>query len=886
MSNETQETRVLREAKNINLGAYIAPGGSVGNATPDYVSDYNPWEGVGSNLGRGIRGVGDAIKTQRDQAAKEAENQAESDMYLEVYNIQRTPSNMMTASQKEIEVDKVVNKYSGIVSVPKIHSILNANGAQPEKTYTRMSEQKGKEQLVAMQATQNEEMAKLAVSMDPSFAAQSPATQISAGKQIAATQAKFTASFDHVLALGDTPDEQTLRSRDGLLDETAMYASQLFPRQARVALYSGKWTPNDTQDFVNSLSMSLSQKVNPITGTVLSKQQADFYARTVADRLLAQADKERQEAMKKTVEYQNAWMDLKRNQLGTTGSAEDQSIYIMYGKDPAALEKAYGSLNARKTLREDLELIGATANGHTLIPGGVSNISVSLMAQNSNMPLQQSDARAVLTGRQASQPQSIVSNQNLLEQIDSYQEGWLNTLPSDYANQNVDALKQAIPADIQTNIQSLVQANLAPQEGEGWLQRAFRAVNNVSVGTGTTQDVGDPMRVRGANAQAINSMLNDYANKLRRIGMSEKDVKDIVSQGITMSGVPEAKGNVQNMINATANMVANGMLKGTPFEGTVVESTLARGLKTGSELSQQEEPTVNVEPAVESIGEQPKTIETEAGKVNVSSIYDTKEYEGVRKYLTNAVKENHMTKEQAANEMSNFLSKVGNGIMEAFNAVVGIKTANAQELSDVDNVKIITVSSPYKIDGAMKTKSPTDDLLDQAITKVFSSTPDDYFIAQFITDKESFSDKLYNLSGEKNSTIGIGHQVWGDEVEKYLDANGNITRDNAALLLKDDISSRINSIKKEIGEKKYNSLPVEIKAAVVDASMGFNPVGKTSFVKKYPKLMSLLKDYNGKIDEKTLKNIADATHTTTSSKDLSHKNRNDQRDALILSLLD
>lgn len=674
MANETLETRTLRQAKNVNLGAFMAPGGSTGNATPDYVSNYNPWEGVGEGLGRGIKGAADVFKTQQDQAAKEAENQAESDMYLEVYNIQRTPSNMMTASQKEIEIDRVVNKYSGVVSVPKIHAVLNANGAQPEKTYTRMSEQRGKEQLVSMQATQNEEMAKLAISMDPSFSAQSPATQISAGKQIAATQAKLTAAFDHVLSLGDSLDEQTMASRNGLLDETAMYAAQLFPRQARIALYSGKWTPNDTEAFVNSLSMSLSQKVNPVTGTVLSKQQADFYARSVADRLLAQSDKERQEALKKTVEYQNSWMDFKRNQIGTTGTPEDQAIYIMYGKDPAALEKSYGSLKARETLREDLELIGATANGHTLIPGGVSNMSVSLMAENNNMPLQQSDARAVLTGRQASQPQSIVSNQNLLEQIDSYQEGWLNTLPSDYANQNVDALKQAIPADIQTNIQSLVQANLAPQEGEGWLQRAFRAINNVAVGTGTTQDVGDPMQVRGANAQAINSMLNDYANKLRRIGMSEKDVKDIVSQGITMAGVPEAKGSTQNMINATSNMVANGLLKGTAFEGTVVESALARGLKAGSELKQQEEPSVNIEPAVESIGEQPKTIETNSGKVNMSSIYDTKQYKDLRKFLTGEVKAGRMTSEQATNEMGQFLSKIGGTIADTFNSIVGVKS--------------------------------------------------------------------------------------------------------------------------------------------------------------------------------------------------------------------
>jgi len=680
MANETLETRTLRQAKNVNLGAFMAPSGSVGNATPDYVSNYNPWEGVGEGLGRGIKGVADTFKAQQDQAAKEAENKAESDMYLEVYNIQRTPSNMMTASQKEIEIDKVVNKYSGIVSVPKIHAVLNANGAQPEKTYTRMSEQKGKEQLVAMQETQNEEMAKLAISMDPSFASQTPAAQIEAGKQISSVQARLTAAFDHAITLGDSLDEQTLASRSGLLDETAMYAAQLFPRDARVALYSGKWTPNDTEAFVNSLSMSLSQKVNPVTGTVLSKQQADFYARSVADRLLAQSDKERQEALKKTVEYQNSWMDFKRNQIGTTGSAEDQAIYIMYGKDPATLEKAYGSLNARKTLREDLELIGATANGHTLIPGGVSNMSVSLMAQNNNMPLQQSDARAVLTGRQASQPQSIASNQNLLEQIDSYQDNWLLTLPSDYADQNIDALKQAIPADIQTNIQSLVQANLAPQEGEGWLQRAFRAINNVAVGTGTTQDVDDPMQVRGANAKAINSMLNDYANKLRRIGMSEKDVKDIVSQGITMAGVPDAKGSIQSMINSTANMAANGMLKGTPLEGTVVESVLARGLRAGMESNQKEEPTANANTAIESIGEQPKTIETDNGKVNMTSIYDTKQYKDLRKFLTGEVKAQRMTAEQATNEMSQFLSKVGSTIADTFNSIVGVKSAEAAVL--------------------------------------------------------------------------------------------------------------------------------------------------------------------------------------------------------------
>lgn len=680
MANETLQTRILTGAKNVQLGDFMSPSGSTGNATQDYVSNYNPWGGVGENLGRGIRSVGDAIKNQREQAAKEAENQAESDMYREVYNIQRTPTNMMTASQKEIEIDNIVNKYSGTIDAGKIHSILSANGAQPEKTYTRMSEQKGKEQLVGMQATQNEEMAKLAVSMDPSYAAESPSTQIEAGRMIANIQSRLTSAFDHVLSLGDSSDEQTLMTRDGLLDATAEYAKQLFPRQARVALYSGQWTPNDTQSFVNELSKSLSQKINPVTGTVLSKQQADFYARSVADRLVAKTDKEREEAMKKTKEYQDAWLDVQQNLLGTSGSAADQALYIMFRKNPETLYQAFGGTNARAMLEENMKKIGATANGHTLIPGSVPNRFVSLMAENNDMPLQQADARAVMTQRQGQQQQTLETNQNLLEQLSSYQDGWLNGLPSDYAKKNIDSLKQALPADVSLNIQSLVQANLPAQEGEGWLQRAFRWINNVSVGEGTVIDEANQEQVRGVNAEAINSMLNEYSNQLRRIGMSENDVKDIVSQGISMAGVKPSNGNSRELIAKFVNAVASNALQPivdiAKAPATIAEPTVKA-------VAKEEPKEVTTEEAVKAIEEKPKTIETNNGKVNMSSLYDTKEYKSLIKNLVTLVKNGNMTPEQAANEkeqamsiMSSALSK----IKDIASELVGVKTAQAEVL--------------------------------------------------------------------------------------------------------------------------------------------------------------------------------------------------------------
>lgn len=674
--NETLKTRVLGGARNVQLGEFMTPGGT-GNATPDYVGS-SGLEYLGQGLeafGRGIGKVGDLMNDAKKKQQQDEQNKAESDMYLDVYNIQRTPTDMMTASQKEIAIDRVVNKYSGLVPVSKIHSILNANGAEPEKTYTRMSEQAAKQQSVQKQVDQNEQLAKLATTMDPTYAGASFSSQIAAGRRILSIQNGLTSAFDKVLSLGNASDEQTIVDRNGELDKVAEYAKQLFPSQARVALYSGQWTENDTNAFVTRTALALSQRVNPATGTVLSKQEADFYARTIADRLLASADKERLEASKHTLELQKAWLGIKRNVVGMSGTPEEQRIFLLYNEDPATLEKSYGTQTVREDLAKTMDKLGVTANGHTLIPGSVSNLSLSLMADNSNMPLQQADATKELFLRQGKQQPSLTGNRNSLELIDSRPENWLSTLPADYANENIEAMKRALPKDISMSIQSLVQARLAPQPNEGWFMRAFRAINNEAVDEGTYTSPEDIARVRGVNAEAINSMLTQYVDSLERIGMPEADINDIISSSIQMAGIPKGDGNSRSVIRMAVNSIANGVTeqlrKANPVEAMGnIATSVAQAVSAPSNTQDTKEPELDT------IKEQPKEVEVGNSKVDVSSIYDTKAYKLFVRNLVKEVKEERMTEDQAKNEMSVFLSKIG----DAFSAVFGVKTAQAEEL--------------------------------------------------------------------------------------------------------------------------------------------------------------------------------------------------------------
>lgn len=674
--NETLKTRILGGAQNVRLGDFMTPSGGGGNATPDYVGS-SGLEYLGQGLeafGKGIGKVGDLIKDAKKQQQQEEQNKAESDMYLDVYNIQRTPSDMMTASQKEIAIDNVVNKYSGIVPVSKIHSILNANGAEPEKTYTRMSEQAAKQQSVQKQVDQNEELSKLATTMDPSYMSASFSSQISAGRTINRNISLFSAAMDKAISLGpNVSDEQSIADRNGTFDEAAQWARGLFPKDARTKYYNNQWTEKDTADYINGFARSLTQKINPITGTVLSKQEADFYAREVASRMFGQMDKIKLDSTKHTLEYQNAVLDIMANDLGMASESNEQvALYVMTRKSPDMLAQVFGTDEMKKNLAANMSKIGMTSNGHVLFPRGLSNQFISLMADNSEMPLQQADSVKELFLRHDRQQPTLNGNRNSLELIDSRQDNWLATLPTDYAKENIDIMKQALPKDISLGIQSLVQARMAPQPNEGWFQRAVRWINNEAVDQGTYTSPEDMLKVRGANAEAINSMLNQYVDSLERIGMPEKDINDIISNSIQMAGIPKGEGNSRSLIRMAVNSIANGLTE--PLRKANPVAALGDAVtKVAETVATQEEVK---EPELDTIKEQPKEVEVGDGKVDVSSIYDTKAYKTFVKNLVKEVKEGRMTEDQAKNEVSVFLSKIG----DAFSAVFGVKTAQAEEL--------------------------------------------------------------------------------------------------------------------------------------------------------------------------------------------------------------
>ena len=155
-------------------------------------------------------------------------------------------------------------------------------------------------------------------------------------------------------------------------------------------------------------------------------------------------------------------------------------------------------------------------------------------------------------------------------------------------------------------------------------------------------------------------------------------------------------------------------------------------------------------------------------------------------------------------------------------------------------------------------------------------------MAKYLVDKEGFKESKYKLPGETKDTIAIGHQIWNKEDENLLDKDGKISRDNAVLLLERDINDREKEIKKAIGEDKYKILPIEIKTGIMDAAFQY---AANKFPQKFPKLISLLKKYEGLSDSSLIKKIAKELHSTTKSKNTNLKSRNDHRDALVLSLI-
>ena len=748
---ETLKQRVEGNLKKVDVGTFMAPSGSTGSATPDYVGesvDAFDWlrDGI-SGLGNSFNSFVDVAANSKVQKAKEEQTKLESAMYDEVYNIKRTPTDMMSASQKEIAIDNIVNKYSSSIPFEKRQAILTANGAETEKTYTYMSEQKGKEQLVEMQASQNTEMAKLAVDMDPSLASVSPAAQIQEGKRIARTSALMTSAFDSIISLGNASDEQTIMARDGRVDEVAEYAKQLFPREARVALYKGDWTPNDTFAFQNSLAMSLSQRINPVTGTKLSKQEADFYAKTVTDRLLAKADKERQESLKRTVEFQEATIQSMQYSIAMSGTLEDQITYVFTGKSPDVLAQTMGSPERVAELASRLKETGVTSNGRLSIPGTVPNYAVSLLADNDNMPLQQADATEALFRRHSEQQTSIGGNKNMLDLIGSRKENWLQTLPQEYAQSNIDTMKQTLPRDISFAFQSLVQANLEPQENEGWLMRAFRTVNNTFVGTGTTRDITNQTQVSGANAQAINGMLTEYSNSLRRIGMPEKDIQDIISSSLDMAGVPQIKkGSVNNIINSVTNMIVEGSLfKDGGVLDKVPDVVKERGvqiaLSSAVENINKEEQQTTTSPEA-----QQQTKELFSGNKQMSSIYEAPEYRSVVKHLTSQVKQEKMTQPQAENELKVFVDKAKNAVASVAKELFGIKTANADT---IDTTKYDELNTPDGYDNSGDKSMDKVDILIDEYTKASTTEGVGRFKKTLAVlnraDKILTSDELYEF---------------------------------------------------------------------------------------------------------------------------------------------
>lgn len=359
----------------------------------------------------------------------------------------------------------------------------------------------------------------------------------------------------------------------------------------------------------------------------------------------------------------------------------------------------------------------------------------------------------------------------------------------------------------------------------------------------------------------------DYQNRAavelaQFLGFSNEKTKDIVNKALTTMGLKQVNGvyTPDELVGAMAGQTI------MPWAMEGIE-TQPQGKDVGDYLSDENKMTVAP------TEEQPQVVNDETNQMSRVNVYETPEYQEFRNKIVNDVRSGRMTPAQAQNEGNQFLARAKEALARVASEF-GVKSAKADT--------VMYYQSPKDISGAMKGNRTIDDSMNEEINRVFND-PKELFIAEFIADKEGYEPKPYKLSGERNKTMAIGHQVITDEdkqiAEQYKDTG--IPKDIAANILKKDISERITAIKNKIGEEAYNRLPKELIAATADASMGFSP---NTFVRKFGTLLTLLKEYSNTRDKKLLSEIAKHTHTTTASSSVTHSSRNKARDALVNSL--
>lgn len=694
MVQETLKTRMTSQAQNVQLRETLRPGSNGGSVTPipaGFVSGPTDYSWIANDAADLLNAYGkhlDAADKARKQQAQTVEDAQLAQFDMDVYNIQTNPE--MSASEKEIRVQDRYNQYPNL-PVAKKHSVLSAHNADVAKTYMNMSEQQYKKDVVEGESNQRKQYSELAVTLDPYNATLSPQEQYKKGREYMNDLNQLRTAMNAISLNPNNPDIVYKYGEEG-----AQYLRQLMPQEFRRRFVNGQLTQQDLNDAINNFAIQIQGSVNPVTGTTYSATEAFGIASNVFNPMYKGMLEEKDRVSKLTQEIQKSYDEDFVNNLMKAQGIDTWLTYKLVGKDPATLNSVLGiSANDEKwqQIKNSAKLLSTTEQGRLKFDPTTPNEFLTLMSQNTDMPDSSMDANIEMYNRQEQAPQTPSTSMNLLEQMRG-NKGFYTRVPDNMKQGVYNTIKQAVASDMAQNTRSLIirKVDNTPTDAPWYQKVAARGYNTV---LDISENIG--LIDTETNNRQIDSMVKDYVADLRGLGMSHQEATDIIQDSLKQLGIDgkEFKPLSDADVPYFFRLAIDGLKSSPLTRGAGL--AIQKGVKA---LASNEGEGGKANLGQTTVPEQQTSqTNTDSGKVNMSSIYNTKEYREVVSQLAKQGKEKKITREQAQNEVGQLVSRVAKelfGAKEAKADTIPYKAGNnADDYGDKPMSKVDIMLDEY-----------------------------------------------------------------------------------------------------------------------------------------------------------------------------------------------
>ena len=860
---QTQKTRVESKQFSGDWAQFAAPSGSTGNATEPYVS---PSQGLDlSPLARGIDSVVDTFERNNKTSGRGSNDGDTGEFINRAYDIVElnTDANGVLSARGSEAIRNLRRQmsYAGYTD-NKIQSVLSAVGQDYESTRQGMLQKESRKHDI----DQEKLFAKKAVELHPELTGATLKEQADVGRRY---YQKMNTLGTTLRVAADTSAPKTVHD-EALKSSADILITTINPDVLKNLFQEGtELNAQDELDATNEITKSIMS-----SGLVTDVREARSLAMEVSASFIGRARQYRTDMEKLTKDEQDRYLDLMTNQARMELQNSNPTLFTKLSLTNWDLTKWPEDKLGMLQNFDANKFGGGKATRYW--QGGFDAYTANIGVQQGDPNVADASQREILDeslrrGDVGSANQALQSlmNPNLSDVLNKPQ-------MEEQRDAAVNGYKQKIAGAMVNELRPHVQSTTGFMPGQNKV---------IDVGFWDT-------------ASKITPIMDKWKEGMRHIGMTDQEIVETGENALSALGVaiPDNTTNPEAFYQESARNIQQWILQ-HPIKSKIpfADKATPASVRVSGAMSDymkgeisKEEALAQMSAAMNEVNqdlaaeEYNNGIEVEQEGVDLSELQQQAMNSPEFKQAMNAIAQDNTLDPEQKSEMAQ------NTFTRILNELLGIKTAHANVVPDniVNSKKIedkvYMVDDANRIKGAMKHEQPVDDLLDEKIVDRFAHNSDKYFMAKYIVDKEGFKESKYKLPGETKDTIAIGHQIWDKQDENLLDKDGKISRENAVTLLEKDIDDRETVVKKAIGEKQYKILPVEIKTGIMDAAFQY---AANQFPQKFPKLISLLKQYRGLSDVSLIKKIAKELHSTTKSKRTNLKSRNDHRDALILSLI-